>query len=178
MANKVLKSYIFYVTATTIGLYHHHLVRLPGVNVSVMDLRNSRVGTKRSHSTSATPVAVDVLNEDILRRAFNSDALVFVGNHDLLLISKALDGSRSVGCSDIVNPDIVTPNINAVQASPVTTSDGHVIYFTIGAGVHRKMKSRCVNKNDVMNGEVGDLLQTENPRTRSATLRMDFVSIA
>lgn len=85
-------------------------------------LTNTRA--ERSHGATTGPVAVDLLNENVIGRALDSNTLVLVG--DL----------------DIVNPDVGAPNIDSVQTTLVSTADDHVVQFTIGASVERQVECR------------------------------------
>jgi hypothetical protein len=78
----------------------------------------------------------------------------------------------------VMHPDVVAPDIDAIQAAPVCTPNGHVVNFTIRACVHREVKSGCIHKHNVMNGEICDLVQSQYARTCPAALCMDLVPIA
>lgn len=64
--------------------YHVHLIRAPGVDVLVCNLADIDIGTQRAHCAASRPIAVDVLNEDIGGWRLDCDALVLVGDHDVV----------------------------------------------------------------------------------------------
>lgn len=69
LTDEVLEENILDEAATSIALDQHHVVRAPGVDVAVSDVADIGIRAKRAHTTSTTPVAVDALNEDVLRWA-------------------------------------------------------------------------------------------------------------
>lgn len=83
VANEVLKQDVFNVSGAAVGLDHHHLVGLPGVDVAVFDLGDGCVGAERTHAATAGPVAVNVLDKQVGGRGLDGYALVLVGDHDL-----------------------------------------------------------------------------------------------
>jgi hypothetical protein len=68
LTDEVLKKEILDVATASVALDHVHLVGLPGVDVAVGDVTDVDVGAQGSHGTAATPVAVDVLDENVLGR--------------------------------------------------------------------------------------------------------------
>lgn len=66
LTNEVLQKDILDVTAASVALDHVHLVRVPGVDVAVGDIADIDIGSKGAHGTATTPVAVDVLNQNVL----------------------------------------------------------------------------------------------------------------
>lgn len=67
MANEVFHENIFQVSTTSIGLDHHHLVRVHGIDISVDHVRNRDVSTERTECRPPAPVAVNILYENVLR---------------------------------------------------------------------------------------------------------------
>ena len=59
-----------------------------------------------------------------------------------------------VGDHDIVNPDVVAPDVNAIETAFVTTTNSHVIDFTICASVDGEVERRRVNQGDIVNRPV------------------------
>lgn len=57
----------------------YHLVRADSVDVAVSDVSDIDVLSERSHSAATRPVAVDVLDEDILRRRLDRNAFILEG---------------------------------------------------------------------------------------------------
>ena len=95
VADEVLKHDVFDVPTATVGFDHHHLVRFPGVDVLVLDLGDGGVGAQRAHAAPTRPVAVDVFDEEVGGRRFDGDTFVFVGDHDLWVVSDiALGGLK------------------------------------------------------------------------------------
>lgn len=77
---------------------------------------------------------------------------------------------------DIVYPDIRSPNINAVQSTPVGTTNNHVVHFTIRTCVHGEMESRRVHQRNVMNTKVLNLVKTQDTRAIGVVLK-ELISI-
>jgi hypothetical protein len=126
--------YVSYAVRTKILT---HLIRLPGVDILVYDGRDGSISAKRAHGAAAAPVAVDVLDQDILGRRLYSDALVFVRHHD------------------IVYPAISAGDIDAVETTPITPTDRHVVGFTVRTIVNDEVEHGRVNEDHVVNREVG-----------------------
>jgi hypothetical protein len=72
----------------------------------------------------------------------------------------------------VMNPYIVRPNVNSVQASVVSSTDGHIIDFAVGARVHGKVEGGRVDKNEIVNGEMCDLVQAQQARSGIVVLSM------
>lgn len=81
-------------------------------------------GAQRSHGAASGPVAVDLLNQDVVRGTLHGNTLVLVA--DL----------------NIVDPDVGAPDINTIQASLVAAVDDQVVQLTILAGIEREMEER------------------------------------
>lgn len=74
---------------------------------------------------------------------------------------------------DITDVDIEAPNINAIQATFITTSNDEIVYLFTGVGIEDRMESRAylgvnsvvqfreealaVYQSDIMNWEVLDI---------------------
>lgn len=82
-----------------------------------------------------------------------------------------------VGDFHIVNPDLEPPNVNAVETSPVATSDNGVVHLALLARVKCKMESRRIHESEVVNCEVRDPGQAQDPRT-VGVLSMKPISIS
>lgn len=160
MADEVLENDIFDIAAATIGLDHHHLVRFPGVDVLVYYGGDGGVSAERAHGAAAAPVAVDVLNQDIFGRRLYSDALIFVGHHD------------------IVYPAIRTSDINTVETTPVTSADRHIVGFAVCAIVDYEVEHGCVDKDYVVDSKVGRFLNAEKTGAISLAVLVVLVTIA
>lgn len=76
----------------------------------------------------------------------------------------------------IVNPDVGTGNIDAVKTAPVSTADRHVVRFTVGAGVDDEVEHGCVNEDDVVDGEILGLLDTQEAGAVALTVLVIFIS--
>lgn len=70
-----------------------------------------------------------------------------------------------------MDPDVVRPDIDAIEAAPFATANGHVVDFAVGAGIQRVMVHGRVNKGDVVDREVGDLVSAEETRAFALPLR-------
>jgi hypothetical protein len=77
-----------------------------------------------------------------------------------------------------MDPNVVAPNIDSIQASPITAADSHIVDLTIHTSIHGKMEGGGIHKNNVVDREVIDLVETKDTSTRSAALGMDLITIA
>lgn len=66
LTDEVLKQQISRRATTTIALNEHHVVRVPGIDVPVRDITDIGILSKRAHTASTAPVAVDILNQNVL----------------------------------------------------------------------------------------------------------------
>jgi hypothetical protein len=64
--DEVLQDQVGHGAATAVALDHVHLVRGPGVDITVNDVGDIDVGREGAHGAATAPVAVDVLDEDVL----------------------------------------------------------------------------------------------------------------
>lgn len=71
--DKVLQDQVGYCATAAVALDHVHLVRGPGVDVTVKDVGDVDVGRQGAHGAATTPVAVDILDEDVLGRTLYKD---------------------------------------------------------------------------------------------------------
>ena len=60
-----------------------------------------------------------------------------------------------------MNPDICAHDIEAVEAAPVAAPNDHVVRLAVCDGVHDKVEHGRVDKEDVVDGEVVCLLDTQ-----------------
>lgn len=68
LTDEILKQQVSRGATTTIALNEHHVVGVPGIDVPVSDITDIGILSKRAHTASTAPVAVDILNQDVLRR--------------------------------------------------------------------------------------------------------------
>jgi hypothetical protein len=68
VADEVLEYTIRDGAVSTVGLEHHHVVRLPSVDVGVCDLRDVGVDAKGTNARAAGPVTIDILDEEVVAR--------------------------------------------------------------------------------------------------------------
>lgn len=160
LADEVLEDDVGHGAAAAVGLDHHHLVGLVGVDVTVLDVRDIRVLSQRAESTAARPVAVDVLDQDVVGGRLDGNALVLVGDHD------------------IVDPDVVTPDVNAVETTVVTAADGQVVELAVLAGVKGEVEGGRVSQSQVVDGEVGDIVETQDTGARDGAVLVELVAVA
>lgn len=66
LTDEIFENNIRNCTAATIALDHHHLVRVPGVDVSVGDVADIRVCSKGAYGATTAYITVDVLHKDVL----------------------------------------------------------------------------------------------------------------
>lgn len=74
---------------------------------------------------TARPVAVDALDQDVVGRVLDGDALV------------------SVRDFDVVHPDIGSRYVDAVEATLVAATDDSVVQLAVGTLVEREVELRC-----------------------------------
>lgn len=82
-----------------------------------------------------------------------------------------------VGDHDIVNPDVVAPDVDAVETALITTTNSHVVNFTVRAGVDGEVEGRRVDQGNVVNRPVGDVPNTQQAGTRCTAGLVDLVAI-
>jgi hypothetical protein len=68
VADEVLENTIWDDAVPTVGLEHHHVVRLPSVDFGVGDLRDVGVDAEGTNGRAAGPVTVDILDEEVIAR--------------------------------------------------------------------------------------------------------------
>lgn len=118
------------ISVATVGLDHKHLVGVVGVDVAVLNIVDCNTGAERSHGTSTRPVAVHLLNQNVVCGTLDGDTLVLVG--DL----------------DIVNPDVCAPDIDTIQPTLVGTANDHVVQLTVCAGIKGQVEGRSFERLD------------------------------
>jgi len=160
VTDEILENNIFDVAAATIRLYHHHLVRFPSVDVLVYNGRDGSISAKRAHGAATAPVAVDILDQDILGRRLYGYALVFVSHHD------------------IVYPAVGTGDVDTVETTPVASADRHVVGFAVRAVVDYEVEHGRVDKNYVVDPKVGRFLNAKKTRAISLAVLVVLVTIA
>lgn len=69
MAGEVAEDGVIETTGAPIGLDHHHLVAVLGIDILVRDLGDAGVSAKRTDGAAAGPVAENGFDKDILGRA-------------------------------------------------------------------------------------------------------------
>jgi len=78
-------------------------------------------------------------------------------------------------CTYIVNPDVRANNVKAVETAPITTTDSHVVRLAVGNSVHNEVKHGCIDKSNVVHGEVVGLLDTQETGAVALTVLVVFV---
>jgi hypothetical protein len=99
--------------------------------------RNTGISTQGANRASSRPVAEDVLYHDVARwalwslsvRFLNFDTQIYLDCHAFIL----------VGDFDIVNPNVVPPDVKPIKAALVSTTNHHVVDFAISACIQRQM---------------------------------------
>ena len=117
--------------------HHVHLVRLPRVDAVVLDVGYGYAIGERAHCGAAGPVAVDVLDEHVRRRVFDSYAFVLVCHFH------------------IVDKNIAARDIDAVQATLIATSDDQIVNFSVRGIVEDQVEGGRVNKSEIVYSEIG-----------------------
>lgn len=77
-----------------------------------------------------------------------------------------------------MDPDVVAPDINAIEATFVATTNGHIVDFTIGASVNGEVERRRINQGNVVNRPIGDIPYSQESRTRDTTLLVEYIAVA
>lgn len=104
-------------SVAAVGLDHEHLVAIDSVDLVIRDVRDVNVQSETTHGAAARPVAVDLLNENILRCVLDCDAFVPVGH------------------LDVVDPYVAATDVDSVQTAFVAATDNHVVCFAVGTSV-------------------------------------------
>lgn len=63
-----------------------------------------------------------------------------------------------------MDPDILTPEPDTVEATTVTTMNDEIVHLSVGGRVDGQVKGGRVNQSYVMNAKVIDLCEAQNPR--------------
>jgi hypothetical protein len=77
----------------------------------------------------------------------------------------------------VVNPDVVTKDIYTVETAPIGTTNSHVVGLTVVALVHNEVEHGCINKNDVVDGEVLCLFDAKKTGTVSLAILVVLVAV-
>ena len=85
-------------------------------------MRLTNACSQTSHGASTRPIAEDVFDEHIAGGTFHGDTLVFVGNFD------------------IVDMNVFSPYVDAIESSLVSTSNYHIVNLAVGTCVHNEME--------------------------------------
>jgi hypothetical protein len=64
--DEVLQDQVGHCAAAAVALDHVHLVRGPGVDVTVEDVGDVDAGAQGAHGAATAPVAVDVFDKNVL----------------------------------------------------------------------------------------------------------------
>lgn len=77
-----------------------------------------------------------------------------------------------------MDPDIGADNVDAIKTAPVSTTDRHVVRFTVGDSVHDKVEHGCVDKDNVVHGEVVGLFDAQEASTVALAILVILISKA
>lgn len=66
LTDEIFKDCIGNRSTSAIALDHVHLVGLPGVDVAIHNIADVRVRSQRPHTAPTAPIAIDILNENVL----------------------------------------------------------------------------------------------------------------
>ena len=58
-----------------------------------------------------------------------------------------------------MNPDVGTPDIHTIQATPVAAPNDEIVDLAIRARVHGEMERRGIDEGYIVNAEIGDLYE-------------------
>lgn len=76
-----------------------------------------------------------------------------------------------------MDPHVEPPNIDAVEATHVRTSDDDIIDLSVRARIYDQVESRRVHKADIMDAELVDIDQPQQTRTVHTVLK-ELVAVA
>lgn len=77
-----------------------------------------------------------------------------------------------------MNPNVGTPNIHAIKASPVSTTNGHVVCFAICRSGDNEMEHWSINEDDIVYRKVCRLLNAKETSTISLPVFVVLIAIA
>lgn len=118
---------------------------LTSIDVAIRDVAHIDARAERAHSTTATPVTVDVFYQDVRRWALDSNALVLENASVRAGRSAAVFSAYFVGDHNIVQPDVGAEDIDAIQTTLVGSSDEHVVHFSAVARIQHEVEGRCIH---------------------------------
>ena len=84
-------------------------------------------------------ITIRVLDQDILRRRLDTDALISIGDFEIMQVA-------FVG----------TGQIDAIAAADIRASDREIVGFEVRDTVEDEVESGRVNENEIMNRQVCD----------------------
>ena len=103
-----------------------------------MGLAKHTIGGQRADRHPTALVAVNVLDENIVRGRLDTDAFVTICDLNIMHVA-------------VVGAD----NINPISPAHIRSSNGDLIGFHIGYTVEDQVECRGVNKDDIVNRDVG-----------------------
>lgn len=157
MPDEICELTIIHGPIAAIGFEHEHLVGILRVYVLIGDLVDIGVCCKTANGTAAAPtrqlgqwarvcgevvhqpIAINVLNEHVVRRILDGHTFVLVSDFD------------------VVDPHIEAPNVDTIKTAHVRPSDDDIVDLSVGACVYDQMESRRVHEADVVDAELVDV---------------------
>lgn len=107
----------------------------------------------------------------------DSDAFVLVGDLDLHLLAIKISNNGNTQSTYIVDPDVFAPDVDSVQPTLVTSTNRHIVHFAVGTGVHGEVEQGRVHQRDVVNREVGHVVESQDPGAARRTLGMELIPV-
>lgn len=83
------------------------------IDIVVNDVTDIRVRSKRSNGTASAPITVDIFDEHIVGRALDGHTLILIRDFN------------------IMNINVVSPDINGIKPTLVTSVNCHIVYFAV-----------------------------------------------
>lgn len=86
------------------------------------------IRSQRSHSTPTTPVAINILDQNVVGGTLHSHTFILVGDFH------------------VVDMDVASPDIDAIKSPSVTATNDHIVDLAVTRVVHDKMECRSYSK--------------------------------
>jgi hypothetical protein len=77
-----------------------------------------------------------------------------------------------------MNPNILRPDIDAIETTHISATDNKVVNLSIPARVHGEVERWSINHLDIMNRKVGDLDKSQNSGALNTAFCVILVPVA
>lgn len=112
------------------------VARLPMAHPPLLSNCQASLLPKNFRPRKYSPIAIDVLNQHVIRWILDGDTLVLVRDFN------------------VMDPHVETPDVDAIETAHVRTSDNDIIDFSVGARVDDQMESGGVHKANIVDAEL------------------------